>query len=538
MIFRAGQAAAQLLCGAAIAVSSFASHAAPELGVYRYDAPQGGANIEAYSKWLGKPVTLATAFEGRATWDDIDGAAWQLEYWGPWTRAQPGRNISLAVPLLPSSGGVSLSSCAAGQYDVYWRNLANNLTYSGLHWAYLRLGWEMDGAWFAWNAPPGSGKEAAFAGCFRRVVQVMRQAQPANQWKFVLNTAAGWQNKSYLEAVWPGDAYVDVVAIDLYDQSWAPNTYPYPSPCDSACRLTRQQNAWNDYAPKLYAMRDFAIARGKKIALPEWGVGTRPDGHGGGENPEFLRKMYNFIHDPANNVAFHSYWDVVAHDFDAKLSPTTSFPESAAVYKQLFGSTSTTTSTDSGPTGVTFTAPAEGATISGSFGNSSVCEVTGTGISRVVFFMDTTQLNTESAAPWNCSVDTRLFANGTHTLRAVAYDAAGASASTQIPVNVQNTVASPADSIPPTVYVTSPAMGTAIQRRTTVSLDAAASDNVGVAAVEFLVNDAPVCLVKAPPYRCTWNTGSKFVRSYTIKAKAIDAAGNAGLWSGTYQSSK
>jgi beta-mannanase len=95
-----------------------------------------------------------------------------------------------------------------------------------LHWAYLRLGWEMDGTWFNWNAAPGSGREASYAGCFRRIVQVMRQAQPANQWKFVLNPTVGWYSKSYLDAIWPGDAYVDVVALDLYDQSWKPNARP------------------------------------------------------------------------------------------------------------------------------------------------------------------------------------------------------------------------------------------------------------------------------------------------------------------------
>jgi hypothetical protein len=89
-----------------------------------------------------------------------------------------------------------------------------------------------------------------------------------------------------------------------------------------------------------------------------------------------------------------------------------------------------------GPTGVTFKAPLVNAMLSGSFSNSSACEVTGTGISRVVFFMDNTQLNTETSAPWNCSVDTRQFANGAHTLRAVAYNAAGASSTVSRAVTI------------------------------------------------------------------------------------------------------
>ena len=90
------------------------------------------------------------------------------------------------------------------------------------------------------------------------------------------------------------------------------------------------------------------------------------------------------------------------------------------------------------PTGVKLSAPAAGATISGSFSDSSGCQVTGTGIARVVFFMDNTQLNTENSAPWQCRLDTRNFANGTHTLRAAAYNLAGTSTTITRSVNVQN----------------------------------------------------------------------------------------------------
>ena len=103
----------------------------------------------------------------------------------------------------------------------------------------------------------------------RGVVQVMRQAQPANQWKFVWNPTTAWWNLSYLSSVWPGAEYVDIVGIDLYDQSWVTNTYPYPSDCDAACRLTRQQIAWSNSVWYLSAIRDFAVAHGKPMAIPE-----------------------------------------------------------------------------------------------------------------------------------------------------------------------------------------------------------------------------------------------------------------------------
>ena len=332
-----GRRAVKLLCAAAIAMFASASAAGPEFGVYRWDVPNGPANVDAYSEWLGKPVTLAEAFEASDTWDNIDGASWQLGPWSQWARAQSGRNLILGVPMLPGTANVSLAQCAAGQYDVRWTNLANELAYYGLHWAYLRLGWEPDGGWYAWRAPQGQGNEANYAGCFRRVVQVMRNAQPANQWKFVWNPTTAWWDKSYLDAIWPGNEYVDVVGIDLYDQSWATGTYPYPSGCDASCRLARQQTAWGHHLWYLSTIRDFALAHGKPMAIPEWGAAIRPDGHGGGDNPFFVQRMHEFIHDPLNYVAFHSYFNVSASDIDARLtgsvtgdapSGVTSFPQS------------------------------------------------------------------------------------------------------------------------------------------------------------------------------------------------------------------
>ncbi|HWI38421.1 MAG TPA: glycosyl hydrolase, partial [Burkholderiales bacterium] len=394
---------------------------AAELGVYRWDAPGGPANVDAFELWLGKPVQLAEAFEARDIWDNIDGAAWQLGPWSQWVRAKAGRNLVLGVPMLPATSGVSLDQCAAGQYDAYWRNLANELAYYGLHWAYLRLGWEMDGNWYAWGAPQGSGREAAFAGCFRRVVTTMRATQPASQWKFVWNPTATWTDPAWLNATWPGDAYVDVVGIDLYDQSWAANTYPYPSTCDSACRLARQQTAWNGYAWYLQTMRNFAVSHGKPLAIPEWGLYTRSDGHGGGDNPYYIRKMSEFIADPGNYVQFNVYFDVTAPDGDHQISAPTAFPQSASVYQQLFGAAPAPTPT---PT------------------------------------------PTPTPAP---TVDTT----------------------------------------PPSVFLSLPSAGTTIARRSTVSVEATAADNVGVAAVEFSVNGRLACRVVASPWRCAASVGNK-----------------------------
>jgi len=446
------QRAQRLLCAGAIALSSLSCIAA-DLGVYRWDAPTGPANVDAFSQWLGRPVNFAAAFEANDSWDNIDGASWQLGPWSQWVRAQNGRNLMLAVPLLPVSGA-TLEACSAGQYDVRWANLANELAYHGLHWAYLRLGWEMDGGWYAWGAPPGSGKEASYAGCFRRVVQVMRQTQPANQWKFIWNPTTAWWDASYLSTVWPGDAYVDIVGIDVYDQSWVANTYPYPSVCDAACRLARQQTAWNDLSWKLRTLRDFGIAHGKPMAIPEWGVAIRPDGHGGGDNPYFIQKMHEFIQDPANYVVLHSYFGVSAGDIDARLTDSTTgdaptgatrFPNAAARYKQLFGPAVSSNT----PPAVAVTAPLAGQTVSGTVAYAANA-TDNAGVSRVEFFLGSAAILSDTAMPYGGTLDTTKLANGTHTLKAVAYDAEGLSATSQVSINVQNATPISTATPPPT----------------------------------------------------------------------------------------
>jgi hypothetical protein len=89
--------------------------------------------------------------------------------------------------------------------------------------------------------------------------------------------------------------------------------------------------------------------------------------------------------------------------------------------------------------------PSAGATVTGKL-NESNCTATATdaaGVDRVVFKIDGTTFNTERVVPYNCIVDTTKVADGTHTLTATAYDAAGNSSSTSVSVKVANTVAAP-----------------------------------------------------------------------------------------------
>jgi hypothetical protein len=80
------------------------------------------------------------------------------------------------------------------------------------------------------------------------------------------------------------------------------------------------------------------------------------------------------------------------------------------------------------------------------------------------------------------------------------------------------------DMTPPTVALTAPPAGTVSG---TVAVAANASDNVGVAGVQFLVdNTALGAEDTAAPYSVSWNTTTATNGSHTLTALARDAAGN------------
>jgi parallel beta-helix repeat protein len=81
------------------------------------------------------------------------------------------------------------------------------------------------------------------------------------------------------------------------------------------------------------------------------------------------------------------------------------------------------------------------------------------------------------------------------------------------------------DTIPPTVAITSPSSGSAVSGSVTVT--ASASDNIGVAGVQFKLDGAALgSEVAVSPYSVTWNTASLANGSHVLTATARDAAGN------------
>ena len=174
---------------------------------------------------------------------------------------------------------------------------------------------------------------------------------------------------------------------------------------------------------------------------------------------------------------------------------------------------------------VSITAPGNNATVSGIAFTVSANAADNIGVAAVQFRLDGANLGTEvTTSPYSSVWNTRTASNGPHTLTAVARDAAG-NVATSAPVNV--TVSNAPDVTAPTVSITAPTSGATVSG-ISVTLSANASDDVGVAGVQFKVDGANVGPEDTiAPYSIAWNSTTVINGLHSLTAVARDAAGNS-----------
>jgi Bacterial Ig domain len=114
-------------------------------------------------------------------------------------------------------------------------------------------------------------------------------------------------------------------------------------------------------------------------------------------------------------------------------------------------------------------------------------------------------------------------AAGTYTLKLTVSDGE-LSSSDEVVVLVSGPAI---DRTPPAVTVTAPVQGAVISSSAGVTISASASDDVGVAGVQFKLNGMNLGAEDTTtPYSVSWNTKKASAGTYTIEAVARDAAGN------------
>jgi len=175
---------------------------------------------------------------------------------------------------------------------------------------------------------------------------------------------------------------------------------------------------------------------------------------------------------------------------------------------------------------VSMTNPTDNAIVSGTY----IIQVTASSaidISKVEFYINGSKVgedtdNTDNTYGYSWITDSGSFPDGTFTLKAIAYNTQDNSQETaEISVIVNNS-----SDAPPTVDLTNPGQGDFIRLQVTIQADA--SDVVGMGRVEFYVDDVKVgedTDNTDSTYEYTWNATAVEDGERVIKVVAFDTIG-------------
>lgn len=273
--------------------------------------------LAAWGAWRGRPSGIVTTFTARDDWNTMTTSGFPLAGLTP---DKFSGKVSIGEALFPRGG--SLAACARGDYDGHWADFGRTLIRYRRPAAYVRLGWEFNGNWFWW----GATDVAAWKSCFQRSVTAIRSTDPRViiEWNLSAHRDRLPVNGQPVYDAYPGDAYVDDIAVDAYDS--------YPG--------STTQTLWNRqcHSPSgLCTAIAFARAHGKKFSVPEWGV-VRSTG-GAGDNPFFIAKMYQVFKANKDILAYEAYFNIAEKgNVDSSLHDPDLNPSSAREYQRLFGS--------------------------------------------------------------------------------------------------------------------------------------------------------------------------------------------------------
>ena len=210
--------------------------------------------------------------------------------------------VTPASPLPDRQTNRLLENEARGAYRARFRALAHQLVADGESDAVIRLGWEMNASWYDWaqRRCPTSDPQC-FAKAWRTVVSAMRSV-PGQHFRFLWCV---YDTGSDPSVAWPGSRYVDLVGDDVFDWGGGlAGQYPRHLNGDKDHRAAWDQ-LLTDPAGLNWLAR-FAAAKGKPIAIPEWGLAYQS--YGGGDDPLYVSKMIDW--QKRHHVAVSIYWGI------------------------------------------------------------------------------------------------------------------------------------------------------------------------------------------------------------------------------------
>ena len=170
---------------------------------------------------------------------------------------------------------------------------------------------------------------------------------------------------------------------------------------------------------------------------------------------------------------------------------------------------------------VNITSPASNQTVSGEV-EITAAAYDESGVIRVEFYQNSSQAGTDTEAPYTYPWDTNRESDDSyHTWAAMAFDSDENSAQSQsITLHVDNE-----DNVPPSGFILYPYAGQHLSGE--VEIQVSATDNQGVASVDFAINGTLESSDASEPYSYVWNTTAAAEdEQHIIQVTITDLSGN------------
>lgn len=167
----------------------------------------------------------------------------------------------------------TLDNVAAGNFDAYLATWGKALADWG-HPVMLRFGHEMNGNWYPWSEQVNSNGSGDYVAAWRHVHDVVTAAGATNV-TWVWNPNVPYWGSIPLTGLYPGNAYVDAVALDGYNwgtsASWSSWTAPSQLFGDGLSQLR-------------------ALAPGKQILIAETSSAEQ-----GGSKADWITALFSYL---------------------------------------------------------------------------------------------------------------------------------------------------------------------------------------------------------------------------------------------------
>jgi hypothetical protein len=369
-----------------------------------------------------------------------------------------------------------------------------------------------------------AGSPAEFAAMYRYIHDRM-VADGVNNVVWAVNYMGATNWDKCINLFWPGNSYIDWVFWDPYAHSGSFDTmvgrfYNW---------LTANTDAAHAYTSKIWGIAEWNIY---------WSGMSRQDQIDLYNSAKTVIESNKYPRMKAFEVFDSLDQSIACYPGSNKtkipplidtglLGAYKNFALSQHFTDAFYGTTAPPPTGDTTAPSVAVTSPSPGVTVKGTI-TAAATASDDVKVTKVTFAVDGAVKVTDTASPYTANLDTTAYADGSHTITATAFDAAGNTKAQQVTVTVQNKATPPpptVDTTPPSVTITSPADGATIKG--TVNITATATDNVGVAKVVFSVDGNTIGSPSmSPPYAVTFNTAAYANGSHTIRAQAVDAAGN------------